>query len=559
MIQPRLMGTLAAAFLLLMALRPVARGQDKAAGTKYAVLIGIKKYDNANFANLDYSERDVVELAKVLKPHGYDVTLLSDSQGATRRPDRATILKQLDAVLDKCKRDDLILVGFAGHGVQFEEDKASYFCPLDASPNRPETMISLKALYEKLEDCGAGVKLMLVDACRVKVKRDRFRGVDGDNTPPPPKGVSVFFSCSAGQAALEMNDLRHGLFFYHVLEGLRGKARNEDGFVTWLDLAGYATRQVKKAGFGQVPVLKGEVADGPVVRPGNPEFTNSIGMTLVRVEPGRFMMGSTKQEQEKVRQDFGDSAGNWAALEKAHDVEIAKAFQMGKYEVTRGQFRKFVEATRYKTDAEKNAKGGFGFDASAKQMAQKPNYTWRQPGFEQTDDHPVTIISWADAKAFCRWLSDQEGKTYSLPTEAEWEYACRAGTASRYYCGETDASVLGFGNVADGSVKKVFPSWQIFPFDDGFAFTAPAGQFQPNRWGLHDMIGNVWEWCEDWHDPKYYFDSPLRDPRGPTAGAERIIRGGSWSFFARNCRSAHRDKLPPAASYFNIGFRVVLH
>src|SRR6202035_5415056 len=126
-------------------------------------------------------------------------------------------------------------------------------------------------------------------------------------------------------------------------------------------------------------------------------------------------------------------------------------------------FAQFVKDDGYKTDAEKDGKGGFGLNVASGKWEQKPEYTWRNPGFEQTDAHPVIEVSWNDAKAFCAWLSKKEGKTYELPTEAEWEYACRAGTKTRFWCGDTDASLRGNANIADVSHKEISPSayWAV--------------------------------------------------------------------------------------------------
>src|ERR1700740_2878613 len=130
---------------------------------------------------------------------------------------------------------------------------------------------------------------------------------------------------------------------------------------------------------------------------------------------------------------------------------------MGAYPVTVGQFRAFVKDTGYQTDAEKDGKGGSGFNTTTGSGEQKPEETWANPGFTQGDDYPVVEVSWNDAKAFCAWLSKKESKTYELPTEAEWEYACRAGTKTRFWCGDTDASLQGNANIADASVKEKCP------------------------------------------------------------------------------------------------------
>jgi len=187
----------------------------------------------------------------------------------------------------------------------------------------------------------------------------------------------------------------------------------------------------------------------------------------------------------------------------------------------------------------------------------KAEYTWRNPGFTQGDDHPVVEVSWNDATAFCAWLSKKEGKTYELPTEAEWEYACRAGTTTRFWCGDTDASLKGNANIADASLKEKYPSasWAV-AWDDGYASTSPVGRFKANPWGLYDMGGNVWQWCADDYDK--YQEGTIKDPNGKESANIRVLRGGSWCAGPRDCRSASRGGDYPANRNDLNGFRVVL-
>src|SRR5262249_55819322 len=156
----------------------------------------------------------------------------------------------------------------------------------------------------------------------------------------------------------------------------------------------------------------------------------------------------------------------------------------------------------YETEAEKDGMGGCGYNAVTRVFEGKlPEYSWRNPGFTQTDEHPVVNVSWHDASAFCDWLSKKEGKTYRLPTEAEWEYSCRAHTATRFYAGDSEKTLQRIANIADQSLKgKLNPDfWKEFvgewnnAWSDGYPFTAPVGKFESNAFGLHDMHGNVWE------------------------------------------------------------------
>jgi formylglycine-generating enzyme required for sulfatase activity len=273
--------------------------------------------------------------------------------------------------------------------------------------------------------------------------------------------------------------------------------------------------------------------DPPPTRPALPELTNSLGMRLVQVPAGRFLMGTP-------------ALGRFVAADEQpqREVEITRPFYLGKHEVTRGQFRAFVEATGYQTDAERASPSG---------------PIWRRAAFPQTEDHPVVHVTWNDAAAFCAWLSRKEGRRYSLPTEAQWEYACRARTLSRYHSGEMFDLVVEVGNVADGTARQAFPDWDwALRAEDGYVYTAPVGQYWPNAWGLHDVHGNVWEWCADWYAADYYGRGPAVDPAGPAAGSERVARGGAWNSPPRLTRSAARGHHAPDYHGDALGFRVCL-
>ncbi len=220
-----------------------------------------------------------------------------------------------------------------------------------------------------------------------------------------------------------------------------------------------------------------------------------------------------------------------------HRVRITKPFYLGKSEVTVGQFRKFVDDSDYKTEAESDGKGSYGPDLTSSE------YDWRETGWPQGEDNPVVNISWNDATEFCQWLSRKEGRDYRLPTEAEWEYACRAGTTTRYSFGGDPEGLAAFGNVYS---KR----------DSRIGGTAPACSFRENPWGLHDMHANVFEWCQDWYGE--YASGTASDPTGPSKGLYRVNRGGSSLFPARYCRSAQRLYYPPDYRSYYLGFRVAL-
>jgi len=284
------------------------------------------------------------------------------------------------------------------------------------------------------------------------------------------------------------------------------------------------------------------------------------GVKFVRIPAGEFQMGG-HESADALAQAFAEykrPASYFADEYPRHRVRITRAFEMGMHEVTVGQFKRFVEKTGFKTEAETDGKGGWGYNsATGKCEGRKPQYTWREVGFAQTDDHPVLNVSWNDAVAFCKWLGSVDGRTCRLPTEAEWEYACRAGWNARYSFGDdpahltrharaVDAPPAGFAHVQD----------LVIPAGTG-KFTAPVGSLPANGFGLHDMHGNVWEWCSDWYDENAYARSPVDDPKGPPDGKVRIRRGGAWNSFPLWARAAFRNWNVPASRCVNLGFRVV--
>ncbi len=291
-------------------------------------------------------------------------------------------------------------------------------------------------------------------------------------------------------------------------------------------------------------------------------LTNSIGMKLTLIPAGEFLMGSSESADETLafarRTGWKDAQVEYFEGETPlHRVRLSQPFYLGTCEVTLGEFRKFVEATGYKTEAEVDGQGGFGYTGDEKSpFAQKPGFTWRDCGLEQSDVSPVINVSWNDAVAFCDWLSRMEGGTYRLPTEAEWEYACRGGTNTRYNCGDDPEGLARVGNVADAALAAGEPLPGAIASSDGYAIASPVGSFKPNAFGLYDMHGNVWEWCADWYDVNYYGNSPPDDPQGPSTGSARVARGGGWVDCAANCRSASHGGISPSLRLYFQGFRV---
>jgi formylglycine-generating enzyme required for sulfatase activity len=273
---------------------------------------------------------------------------------------------------------------------------------------------------------------------------------------------------------------------------------------------------------------------------------------MVRVPAGSFAMGSLADEPCRARNEA-----------PRHRVRISP-FLLGRSEVTRGQFAAFIRRTGYRTTAETVASA---ITYEGGRWEDRKGRSWRNPGFRQTDAHPVVCVSWYDAVAFCNWLSEEEGlqpcysgkgddircdfsaSGYRLPTEAEWEYACRAGTTGLYNMGDN----LEGCDSEDTSRALDRAGWYWM---NAGRKTHPVAAKSANAWGLYDTHGNVWEWCWDRYGDEYYSSSPPANPKGPALGSFRVLRGGGWNRAAGFCRSAYRGRGRPGVRKSSIGFRI---
>ena len=600
---------------------------------KVAVLVGVSKYEKKGFPDLKYAERDVTELAQVLKGAGFQVqVLLGSGQGQNRATaanlHRVLLGSFLEQVAELGK-EDVVLVAFCGHGLQSKviRDQQGklvpegaavgnapltvreepFFCPADAHATRPQTWFPLAEFLQKLSrESGSLNNLVLIDACRSNPARGRM--LDSSQVRQLPAGMAVLFASSAGQRSFEVDTLKHGLFSYYVIRGLRGEAANREGEITWDDLVAYVRRQVFRqspqlvntrqrpnqvANLDTLPVLArvDRKLPSPVKPPASTERpsllkapfsaqaarsaqeawskhldtpvvkTNSIGMKLVLIPPGEFLMGTAREEVDllvKEAKKFNSSADrSWVEDElPQHRVRITRPFYLGVYEATQAEFQRVMG----RNPSFFSPNGGGKEDVS---------------GLD-TSRFPVEKVSWYDAVEFCNRLSQREGLRpyyrlegikrdddgsieeakvtvlggpgYHLPTEAQWEYACRAGTTTPFY----------FGHRSNGTQSNVDGNYPYGTTQKGpyLERTTRVGSYQPNAFGLFDMHGNVWEWCQDWYDDEFYSRSPTDDPVNRTPGTRRVMRGGSWDGGPWYARSAYRNWLRPVYRVDNVGFRL---
>jgi formylglycine-generating enzyme required for sulfatase activity len=263
---------------------------------------------------------------------------------------------------------------------------------------------------------------------------------------------------------------------------------------------------------------------------------------MMVIPAGSFRMGSPESETDR-----GDDEG------PAHTVVFAAPFAMGRYEVTRGEFARFVAETGYLTSQRCLVFSGSGLQAIQ-------GKSWLDPGYHQTDQHPAVCVSWRDAAAYAAWLATRTGMAYRLPSEAEWEYAARGGSSDAYAFAGTADDACSWGNVADLRARAAVPQWNTVNCDDGVGLgTAPAGSYRPNGFGLYDTVGNVWEWTADCYQDNYA-DAPADGSARGSAGqcGNALDRGGGFSnVFAGHLRAANRSRAPsPDIAVYSLGFRV---
>jgi len=463
----------------------------------------------------------------------------------------------LEAILrfgKKLEQGGVGLFFYAGHGVQV--DRQNFLIPLRARIEKEEHVefeaVKVDRGLAEIAAADNQMNIVVLDACRNNPYARSFRSQKrGLARLSAPGETFIAYATAPGAVAADGSG-RNSPFTASLLQELpRPGLKVEDVFkrvaaavkkksngdqspwrTTSLTIDFYFIPPVP----GALPVESGrKVAAGTPIAVIDLSRSARLGMEFVPVRGGTFQMGD----------QWGDGYGD----EKPVHAVTLSDFEMSKHEITVGQFRAFVSASGYQTTAEKQ---GWAYVYEGSGWVKKQGANWRAPGFLQTDMHPVVCVSWDDAVAFCTWLSQQEGKTVRLPTEAEWEFAARSRGQQRKYPWGDDFAGRQL-NFADNNTDF---SWSAKDVDDGFARTAPVASFTANDLGLFDMAGNVWEWCRDWYADKYESGAQT-NPTGPRSGDFRVLRGGSWNNKARDCRTVNRDRNAPGGADNNNGFRVV--
>ena len=583
-----------------------AAGQG-AAGRRVALVVGNGAYTGVS--PLDNPPNDAADVTAALRRLDFDVVSRFDA-------DEHAMDDALAEFEDRSAGADLALVFYAGHGL--EMDGSNYLVPVDARLDTAAAVRRETIALDSVIDAAAGARtrIVILDACRNNPFARSMRGATRANVRPgglaavsTGEGLLVAYAAAAGRVALDGEGSRNSPYTAALLRHLAAPG------VEVRVMFGNVGGAVAAATGDQQPFiytsLTGEhylggrpsptAAGGPAETGGGTDRESLFWQTIAgSTDPADF----EAYKRRYPRGDFVDLADNrLAALRRAPDppasdprparrvgerfrdcpecpelvvvpagsftmgspsweegrfedegpqrrVTIPSSLAVGVYEVTRGEFGRFVSATGHTTGT-----SCYAFEGGP--QADREGRGWRDPGFAQTDDHPVVCVSWEDAQAYVRWLSRKTGARYRLLSESEWEYVARGGAATSRHWGERLSSQCGYANGADSALRPNYLSITVAECDDGVVHTARVGSYRANSFGVYDVLGNVQEWVEDcWHDDY------LGAPSGRSAWIWdgdcrlRVLRGGSWGNDPRSLRSANRYRNTAGSRCGDSGFRV---
>jgi formylglycine-generating enzyme required for sulfatase activity len=510
---------------------------------KVALVIGNGAYETTPLRN---PINDARAVANVLRATGFDVT---ERQNLSQKE----MKQEIQSFGQKLLRGGVGLFYYAGHGMQV--NGRNYLIPVGAKIEHEKQVeyeaVDAGSILGEMEHARNRMNIVILDACRDNPFGRSFRSVaQGLASLDAPSGTIIAYATAPGSVAadgegengtytsalvkyMQAPGLKIEDVFKHVRTSVRQETEGKQ--IPWesssLEGDFYFMAPPAAAAAAQVvqqepaaPVQHASNSDG-VARSAAKTWKEPItGMEFVWIPGGCFHMGSPEIE-----------TGRDSDEGPMHEVCV-EGFWMGKTEVTNGQFRKF--------QANHDSKSYEGMSLNG-------------------DSQPAVYLSWNDAKDFAKWLKDQNGGQYEfrLPTEAEWEFAARAGATSARYWGDDPGRACGYENVADQTGKRRW-SWEdVHDCDDSYAATAPVAGFQPNGFGLYDMLGNVCEWCEDVYSSEAYGKDAQKKPVTifTEAGGDtyRVIRGGSWHSEPAKVRCAIRGSGLPGGMNDDLGFRIV--
>ena len=561
-----------------------------AAEKRLALVIGNDHYHN--FGTLKNAGADARAVASKLKTLGFEVVLQLNL-------DSKATLRAVRQFKQQISGGDEAVFYFAGHGVQIEA--ANYLLPVDISAENIDQVkddaLALQRVLEDMREQKARFSLAIIDACRDNPFKGKGRAIGGRGLAPTTaaNGQMVLYSAGAGQQALDQLHAQdrdpNGLFTRVLLKEIDQPGVSIDRVLR--KVRDEVVRLAKSVGHDQVPALYDQSIGDFYFRPGKGTLVQGTPSTLengaangavsifkpgeilrdcdtcpemIVIPKGNFEMGSTSFDPERKSTEL-----------PLHRVSVP-AFALGKTEVTRAQFAAFIQETGYRTsnyrtvssvsidietgkaDSSKRS-GSECFTFENGKLEKRFDRSWTAPGFAQEDSHPVSCVTWLDAKAYLAWLSQKTGQRYRLPTEAEWEYAARAGTRTARFWGNEPAQACSFANVAD----QVFAAHasgekEVHACEDGFAYTAPVARFKPNAFGVYDLLGNVEEWIEDCWQVNYAnapLDGSAQMRPASGSGCSYVVRGGSWYDDPSEVRSAHRGHTYAGLAFSYFGFRAV--
>ncbi len=436
------------------------------------------------------------------------------------------------------KNYDVALFYYAGHGIQ--TDGINYLVPIDATLKTEKQVefqcVRADRMFSAIE--GEKIHIVILDACRNNpFERSWGRNTNGSGLAfmQTPSNSFIAYATAPGQTAsngIGKNGLYTEILIQEMLKPNRTitqvfqEVRRKVGSKSLKELDKEQTPWESTSLYSDfyfIPPEKDILPLPEETTPPLPENPNYPEM--VKIPGGTFQMGTN---------DW-----NWA--KPVHSVTVSD-FSIGKYEVTHKEYIYFLNAINCGSNGSYNGKELIDMDDSDCAVGYRGgNFYFKGSGYAKDILCPVIEVTWYGANEYCKWLSKKTGKSYRLPTEAEWEYAAGGGSTHQKWAGtDSESSLSSYAWYDDNSGDK----------------THPVGQKRPNRYGLYDMSGNVWEWCSDWYASDYYKKSSSRNPQGPSSGSYRVFRGGSWDNDASSCRVAGRSTGNPTNGDYSMGFRV---